>query len=148
MCPVTIYPCTPRNPWHVFNESRFEICSNGGSPSSYFAVLSFQSLQRTAVEKESSTSFQTDPICNLLCFYLNSKTVPLRKGRILFTTFSTAKVNRCFGGSYHLRLQGRVNQARNQHEARNKQSFSLVYSSNLKTEAICSPKWRLTFTEL
>jgi hypothetical protein len=66
------------------------------------------------------------------------------------TPRSTLKVNRRFGGTYLLRLQGRrIRQARNQRESRWQDAFTLVtclvYSLTLKMEAACSSKISFDF---
>jgi hypothetical protein len=62
------------------------------------------------------------------------------------TPCSPLKVNRRFGGTCRLHLQGpRINHARNQHEAGSKQVSCLTYSSTLKMEAICSSETLVDF---
>jgi hypothetical protein len=62
---------------------------------------------------------------------------------------SPLKVNRRFGGTCRLHLQGwRISQARNQHEAGGRQSswlIGLVYFASLKMEATCSSKTSVNF---
>jgi hypothetical protein len=59
------------------------------------------------------------------------------------TPCSPLKVNRRFGGTCRIHLQGRrINQARNQHE-----SCSLAYSSTLKMEATCFSETSVDFQQ-
>jgi hypothetical protein len=69
---------------------------------------------------------------------------------MVITPCSPLKVNRYFGGTCCLHLQGRkIGQARNQREPESKQSFTLVsclaYSSTLKMEATCSSETSADF---
>jgi hypothetical protein len=62
------------------------------------------------------------------------------------TPCSPLKVNRRFGGTYGLHIQGpKLSQARNQREAGSKQSYCLAYSSTLKMEATCSSETSIDF---
>jgi hypothetical protein len=59
---------------------------------------------------------------------------------------SLAKGSRCFGGTYHLRLQGRkVSQARNRCKVGSKQR---AYFSTLKMDTMCSFEMSVAFTGL
>jgi hypothetical protein len=60
---------------------------------------------------------------------------------------SPLKVNRCFGETYHLHLQGqRINRARNQRKSNGKKWVSCsAYFSALKMEAICFSETSIDF---
>jgi hypothetical protein len=63
------------------------------------------------------------------------------------TPFRASEVNWCFEGIYHLRLQGKIGQARIQRDESSKIVWYLAYFSTMKMEATCSFETSVDFQQ-